>query len=145
MVSEVSWMVHITSDSCSVRFWPSSHLVILLALASSTTVHQTKSQEPFVLGNCHRYEMNVENLALGLMKLEESSRHMLLVKFGDLSKDLQLLGSTFFGRLASWVGYSINFKLASSVSIPGLLNTPRYLVIHLAQHFHGSASMHALP
>lgn len=88
--------------------------------------------------------MNVENLALGLMKLDKSSKRMLLVKFGDLSQDLWLPSSTFFGCLAAWSVYSINFKLSSPVSIPGLLNTLRYLVIHLAQHFHSSVSMHAL-
>lgn len=36
-------------------------------------------------GSHHRYEMNSENLALSLLKLEASSKHMLF-KFGDFSR-----------------------------------------------------------
>lgn len=71
--SEVSWTVDMTSNSCPVHFWLSSHLIILLVLPSMTTVHQTKREELLVWGSYHRYEMNLENLAQSLMKLEESA------------------------------------------------------------------------
>lgn len=54
-----------------------------------TTVYQTKART-ISFGSHHRYEMNSENLALGLLKLEESSKHMSLAKFGDFSKDVWL-------------------------------------------------------
>lgn len=100
---QLDW-AHNTSNSCPAHFWLLSHLINLLVLASMTTVHQTKRQERFVLGSYHRYEMNLENSALGLVTLEESSEHMLSVKFGGLSKDQWLLRfrSTFFGLLAAF-------------------------------------------
>ena len=48
--------------------------------------------------------MNSENLALGLLKLEESSKHMLLVKFGDFPKDVWLPQLSFhILRVFGWL------------------------------------------
>lgn len=84
-----NWTPLQTSNSCPVHFWPLPHLLILVIISSMTTVHQTKART-ISFGNHHRYEMNSENLALCLLKLEESSKHMLLVKFGDFSEDVWL-------------------------------------------------------
>lgn len=54
-----------------------------------TTVYQTKTKT-ISLGSYHRYEVNSENLAPSLLKLEELSKHMLLVKFRDFFKDVWL-------------------------------------------------------
>lgn len=69
-------------------------------------------------GSLSRYEMNSENLALSLLKLEESSKHMLLVKFGIFLKMCGSLSfrSTFFRCLAGCLGYSITFSFPALIT-----------------------------